>query len=141
LESVTLYLDDSGDPGWPPPVGKSKIQNYVLGGLAISPEADFQAKEGVENLLAKYVPPAQKAKYPPALYEIHYHDIIRGHNLFDHLDHPQRKALSDELFNLILGLKPVLFASVVKKAVLKMRYGSDAFHPRSYALRATRYDT
>jgi len=103
----------------------------------LTTEADLKAKESIDFLLKKYIPPAQRAKWPASCYEIHYHDIIRGHNLFDQLDHPARRALSDEIFDLIISLKPVLFATAVNKKEMKRRYGTRAFNPRIYALRAT----
>jgi len=30
-----LYLDESGDPGWPPPYGKSQTEWFVLAGLSL----------------------------------------------------------------------------------------------------------
>ena len=103
----------------------------------LSTENDLKAREGVKKLLDKYITAEQKSKWPAKYYEIHYHDLIRGHNIYSSLDHPQRKAMADELFNLIMGLKPVLFATAVSKMEMKKRYGSNAYNPRSYALRAT----
>ena len=40
----TMYLDAAWDLGWPPPFGKSKVQWYVLAGLAVSPDDDYKAK-------------------------------------------------------------------------------------------------
>ena len=137
LEAVTLYIDNCGDSGWNPPFGKSNINWYVCAGVMLTTDADLKAREGISGLLKKYVPPEQKSKRPSKFYEIHYHDIIRGKNLFDHMDHPQRKALSDEIFSLLVGLRPVLFATVVNKLRLKQRYGNRAFSPRGYSLRAT----
>lgn len=137
LSSCILYLDSSGDPGWPPPFGKSKLTWYVLAGLALSPEADHQAHIEVDKILEKYVPYNERKKWPPKDYEIHYHDIIRGKKIFSHLQHPERKALSDEIFALLLKLKPTLFATAIEKTKHKQKYGLHADNPRSLALRAT----
>jgi len=137
MTSCTLYLDADGDPGWCPPFGKSQLRWYVLAGVALAPESDLKARLEVERILSKYIPDSVRRSWPHRYYEICYHDIQRGKNVYSHLDHPQRKAMSDEIFGLILGLKPVLFATAVDKVNLKQRYGSNAHSPRSYALRAT----
>lgn len=137
MSTSTLYLDAAGDPGWPHPFGKSKLEWYVLAGIALSPQSDLQARSAVEALLGKYVPPAQRAKWPPSCYEINYHNVQRGKLIFEHLAPLQRKALSDETFNLIKLINPVLFATVINKSKLKQKYGQHAFSPRSLAIRAT----
>ena len=137
MESYTLYLDATGDPGWPDPFGKSKIQWYVLAGLALSTENDLKAKLGAEELLGKYIPDNERRKWPDSHYEIHYHDLIFGHNIFSHLKHPQRKELADEIFDLIINCKPVLFATAINKLQHKHKYGERAYAPRILAMRAT----
>lgn len=133
----TLYLDAAGDPGWPPPFGKSKINWYVLAGICLSPQSDLQVRSEIERLLKKYVTPTERAKWPPTAYEISYHNIQRGKIIFEHLEHAQRKALSDEVFNLITAASPVLFATAINNTKLKQKYGQNAYSPRSLAIRAT----
>ncbi len=135
--SCTLYLDATGDPSWPAPFGKSKTNWYVISGPALQTDADYKARLEVDRILAKYVPDSEHRKWPPQLYELHYTDIIGGHKLFSHLQPLQRKALSDEIFDLIVSLKPRLFATAVNKIQLKYRYGIGAYPPKSLALRAT----
>jgi hypothetical protein len=137
VASRTIYLDSAGDPGWLPPFGKSQVRWYVLAGVALTPEADLDARKGIDTLLEKYVPPLIRAQFPPQYYEIHYHDIIRGHNLFKHLTHQERKDLSDGVFTLIKSLKPVLFATAIDKLKLKQRYGERAYSPRRLAIQST----
>jgi hypothetical protein len=110
---------------------------YVLAGLAVTPEADHRAHVEVKRLLEKYVPETERRKWPTEKYELHYHDIIRGKNIFSHLTDLERKHLSDELFDLIINLKPVLFATAIDKSKLKQEYGVRAHSPRSLAIRAT----
>lgn len=137
MKSYTLYLDAAGDPGWPPPFGKSRAQWYVLAGLAMEPENDLQAKIGAEKLLEEYIPSTERSKWPERNYEIHYHDIIFGLNVFSHLDHPERKELSDKIFKLIIDTKPILFATAINKIQLKRKYAHNAYHPRILAMQAT----
>jgi hypothetical protein len=137
MPSCTLYLDAAGDPGWPPPFGKSRVSWYVLAGLALMPDADHQAHIEVDKILSKYIPTSERNKWPEKYYEIHYHDIIGGKNIFSNLTHLSRKALSDEVFDLLLKLKPVLFATAINKTKLKQKYGSNAIFPKGLAMRAT----
>jgi len=88
-------------------------------------------------MLSSYVPDGERRKWPPQFYELHYSDLIGGRGIFTHLSPPQRKAFSDEIFNLIVTLDPVLFATAVDKTGLKRRYGTNAHWPKSLGLRAT----
>lgn len=135
--SLTLYLDSSGDPGWTPPFGKSITTWYIAGGIALTPEADQKAGIEVQRILKKYIPETQRRKFPPREYEIHYHKIVGGHDIFDHMDHSARKAMSDEVFTLIKSLNPVLFATAINKTQLKRVYGGRAYHPKALAIQAT----
>lgn len=137
LNSCTLYLDSTADPSWPSPFGKSSMIWYVLAGLAVTPDTDHRAHSEIKRILSKYIPEEERKKWPPEQYELHYHDIIRGNDIFSHLADIERKNLSDEVFDLIVGLKPTLFATVINKKKLREEYGTRAYSPRSLALRAT----
>ena len=137
VESCSLYLDASGDSGWTQPFGKSKTEWYVLGGLVLSPDADFKAQEEVKNILEKYVPENIRSKFPEKQFELHYLDIIRGQRLFEHLKRTELKNLADEVFELITSLKPVLFGSAINKTQLKRVYRGNALLPNLLAMRAT----
>lgn len=136
LNSHTLYLDASGDPGWPKPFGKSPLKYYVMGGIALTPSSDHIAHVETDRILKKYIPDKQRRLFPPEKYELHYHPLSAGREIFNHLTHPQRLAMADEVFTLIDSLDPVLFASVVDKERLKRKHGISAFHPTQYALRS-----
>ena len=132
--SYTLYLDSTGESGWNPPYGKSKNRFYVVAGLAITPESNLEAYREVDRILRKYIP-TQEWSSPK--FELCYHHLIRGKGVYHSLSHPQRKAMADEVFDLILSLKPILFATVIDKPALKGRYGINAYDPKLLAIRAT----
>lgn len=132
-KSYTLYLDSCGDSGWPPPFGKSKIRYYVVGGLALTPSQDLEAYRETERILKYYLP---WGTFGDQKYELCYHHLIRGKGIYSTLDHPQRLAMANEVFNLFLQLKPVLFASVIDKKRLKTRYGVNAYDPKLLGIRA-----
>ncbi len=132
----TLYLDACGDPGWCPPNGKSNAKHYVIAGLALTASSNLTANTEVERILNKYVPhtPWCATKYKR---EICYHHLIRGKGLYERLDHPQRLSMADEIFTLLLQLKPVLFATVVDKVRMKERYNIHAYDPKIFGIQAT----
>ncbi len=137
MASRTMYLDAAGDPGWPPPFGKSKVEWYVLAGLVLESENDLKLSEKVEDLLAEYIPEAEREKWPDKHYEIHYHDIIFGKNIFSCLEDKKRKELSDIIFEIITSANPSIFATVINKTQLKRAYGDYAYHPRMLAMQST----
>lgn len=133
----TLYLDSAGDCGWCTPFGNSKVEWYVVAGLVLTPKSDHKAQEEIGKILKKYISNITRNQFLPEQYEIHYHDIIFGKNIYSTLDHPQKKNLSDEIFLLINDLKPVLFATAINKKQMKKVYGTNAYDPRSLGLRST----
>jgi hypothetical protein len=134
MQSLTLYLDSTGESGWNPPYGKSKNRYYTVAGLAITPESNLEAYREVDKILRKYIP---RSEWDSPIFELCYHHLIRGKGIYRTLPHLQRKAMADEVFDLILGLKPILFATVINKLALKRRYGVNAFDPKLLAMRAT----
>lgn len=132
----TLYLDSCGDPGWCSPNGKSNVKHYVIAGLALTSGSNLTANTEIERILNKYIPLASWTA-PKYKREICYHHLIRGKGLFEKLDHPQRLAMANEIFDLLSQLKPVLFATVVDKVRMKERYGVNAYDPKIYGIQAT----
>jgi len=134
LVSYTLYLDSSGDPGWCSPHGKSKVRHYVVAGLALTASANLQADSEVNRILRKYI---RMAVWQGYKLELCYHHLIRGKNQYKGLDHPKRLEMANEVFDLLLEIKPVLFATAVDKIRMKQRYGVHAYNPKIYAMQAT----
>jgi hypothetical protein len=132
--TYTLYLDSCGDPGWCAPNGKSQVRYYVVAGLALTTKVDLEAYSEVNRILTKYIGSATLRGYK---LELCYHHLIRGKNQYEGLDHPQRLAMANEVFDLLLRQKPVLFATVVDKVRMKQRYGFQAHDPKLYGMRAT----
>ncbi len=116
--SYTLYLDSCGDPGWCAPNGKSTIRFYVVAGLALTSVADMKADQEVNRLLTRYIPNAETQGFKR---EICYHHLIHGKDQYQNLEDTQRLAMANEIFDLLLQLKPVLFATVVDKIRMKER--------------------
>jgi hypothetical protein len=133
-KSYTLYLDSTGESGWNPPYGKSKNRYYVVAGLALTPKSNLGAYRDAERILKKYIP---KQEWSSKKFELCYHHLIRGKGIYGSLTHPQRFAMANEVFDLILSLKPILFATVIDKPALKGRYGINAYDPKLLAIRAT----
>ena len=130
----TLYLDASGDTGWTPPYGRSKLRWYVVAGIALTPEADLQADKETDRILREYVP---SSEWNSPKFELCLHDLHRGDGVYSTLDHPTRWSMANEVLNLILHLRPTLFATAIDKLRMKQKYGVNAIHPRSLGTRAT----
>jgi hypothetical protein len=129
---VRLHIDESGSPRWPPPWGTNPDKHYVVVGLILDGGQIAEATEGVPALLERYFPdPATRPK------ELHYGDIINKRKVWSKLSGTERKAVSDEVFRLILEISPILMGTVVVKEHLKTRYGDSAISPALYGLRAT----
>jgi len=122
-------LDASGDPGWPQPHGKSSTEWYVLGGLSFEEQLWDQANASVEQVLSRYFPSQRLGK------ELRYTRLHAGAPPYDQLTQAQRKQLADDVFNLVLNLKPVLFAVAINKSQHKNRYADRTILPDVLALR------
>ena len=75
-----LYLDPSGDSGWPKPYGKSPYNHYVLSGLAVRSEDWTIINISVQKLLISYF--SDKSNIPK---EIHYTEIIAKRGTWGYL--------------------------------------------------------
>lgn len=124
-----LYLDASGDSGWCPPHGKSATKWYVLLGLALEESVWITTHEKVKALVGKYLPGV-----PFNARELRYSQLIAGAPPYDKLSGREKKALSDEVFELLIELKPALFAAAIDKTAHKSRYGYYAIAPNVWAL-------
>lgn len=125
-----LYLDGSGDPGWPPPYGTSAHNYFILAGLCIKDTDWHRYNSRARSLLTEYF-----GKSIPKDKELHRSLLIAGNAPFHNLREEDRKKMDNDVFNLILELKPTLFASVVDKMAHKQEWGERAMRPDSMALR------
>jgi len=124
-----LYLDASGDPGWCPPVGRSATKWYVLLGLSFEESVWEKAHQKTKEIVNAHLP------FPLAnLRELRYSSLLAGAPPYDQMTPLQRKNLADDLFALILDLKPVLFAAAIQKEKHRAQYGVNALSPSVWAL-------
>ena len=132
-----LYLDASGDPGWPPPAGRSRTRWYVLAGLSLDDEKWNMAHWRVDRILHDHFGTRNLQ-----CRELRYSSLVSGVRPFDALTNIERRMLADDIFKLIGDLKPVLFAAAIDKTSHKARFGRDAISPKIWALQlvATRFD-
>ncbi len=124
-----LYLDAAGDPGFPPPFGKSTSMHYVLAGLSIDAKDWAIGNEKLLEIKRNYFPNIEDSQI-----ELKYSSLFNKIKPFDSLSGEQRKELADEIFDLILNLKPVLFAVVIDKLEHRKKYVS-AEKPNILAIR------
>ncbi len=131
VQSLTLYLDESGDRGRRPPQDNSTTKDLVIGGTALDPGADNRAQQLVEDLVRRYLgsPPAGRS------YELRFSSLLSRRGVYRQLTRQQAESMTDEVIGLLLDLKPILFASVVDKERHQARYGVNAVDPKRLALR------
>jgi len=136
LDSCTLYLDASGDSGWPPPFGKSSNKWYTMAGIILTPEQDLLTKKRTGEILEKYISDEIKSSYPHNYYELHYLELMCGNNIYKELEKIQRKEMADEVFNFLLELKPIIIATSINKLQMKKVHSTSAFNPKRLAMRS-----
>ncbi len=123
-----LYLDASGDPGWPQPYGNSTTKFYVLFGIAVDTTEQLnKIKSSVSAVIKEYFP----TKLPK---ELKYSWIVRGQKEFVSLTKKERKSFCDNIFKVIIDTMPVLFGVVIDKAAHRAKYNSPE-DPQVFALR------
>ena len=126
-----LYLDESGDPGWPAPYGKSRTSWFVLAGLSLEDVQWKTVNEEYIRIVRKYFGRTCDN------FDLKYSALTSTYPVppYDQLDGNQKLNLSDDIFNLILEAKPVLIAIVIEKLKHKKQYGNRAHWPKLLALR------
>ena len=103
-----------------------------MAGLVLDGRQIAEATDGVSNILERYFPNTTTRPQ-----ELHYGDIINRRLAWSELSQDKRKEASDDVFELILNISPVLMGTAVLKERLKTRYGDSAISPARYGLQAT----
>lgn len=126
-----LYLDESGDPGWPSPYGRSLTTWFVLAGLALEDQQWKSINEEYTKIVRKHFGPAYSSL------DLKYSALTTNHPVppYDGMSGLQKLQLADEIFNLIISAKPVLFAIAINKLEHKRKYGRAAHWPKLLAFR------
>ena len=125
-----LYLDASGDPGWPPPAGRSRTRWYVLAGLSLDDEKWNLAHRRADAILDEYF-----GSRDLLCRELRYSSLISGKHPYDRLGETERKHLADATFDLLTEIDPVLFAAAIDKGAYREEHGETAISPKIWALR------
>lgn len=124
-----LYLDESGDPGWGPPHGKSPFTWFVLAGLSLPDNMWRESNERYRTIVRKYFGVRTND------FDMKYSALTAGRSPYDVLSGQERFDLANDIFDLILDIEPTLFAIVVNKINHKREYGTHAYNPKRLALR------
>lgn len=135
-------MDESGGRPWPQPWGKNPDQIYVLAGIILDDTQIELAKAGIPRIIETAFPA------PPRPTELHYGDLInhRTGTPYEHMPESDRLRLSNEVFQFIIDIRPLLMGTVVRKAEHRSGQearGNTAIQPQVYAMRGTagRFDT
>lgn len=125
-----LYLDESGDPAWPKPYGKSRNRWFVLTGLSLEESQWKNINDQFILILNKYFKSYNS-------FELKYSALTTKYGVppYDQLKDIEKLHLADDIFNLILSIKPILFAIAIDKLKHKQMYENRAHWPKLLAMR------
>lgn len=129
-----LYLDGTGGSNWPTSPKPDAHDWFVLAGPALEPRVNQEANCKIANILGKIMP-FEKMKIGEK-YEINYHNIHRGLGIFADLDEDEKAGLVDDVFDVIINAKPIIFATVLNKRKHRVRYKTP-IPPYQLAMRST----
>jgi len=132
-EYCTLYVDSSGDQGWPRPFGKSNVTWYTVGGVILTPEQDLMIRDMSADILSEFISDGARTSFPPSRYELHYLDLMCGNNIYRELQREDRRRMADRVFSMIREVRPALIATSVNKLQLKKAYEHQAANPKILA--------
>lgn len=133
MDTKFLYLDESGDGGWPRGYGGSSPGRYfIYAGIVMNGEQNFQLRSGVEEIIQRYF--LRQQDRPE---ELHYADLIHNNGSYSDMSDDDARSMSDDVFDLIKEVEPTLMGTVADKQQMRTRYGDKAFPPKRYAFRAT----
>lgn len=130
METVFMYMDESGDGGLPAPHGASTTKHMVYAGAVINGEQNFELKKQVQELLNKYFDDDERPE------ELHYGDIINDRGIYGELDGITKKAISDDVFEVIKDISPTIISTVIDKKKHGNKY-VDPWSPKPYIFRST----
>ncbi len=112
-----MFVDSSGNEGWPDPYGKSETNIHVTVGLSMDAKAWLGASVTLTGLLSRAF-----ESYDEKPTEFHHVDIVAGKGAYGQLTNRERKRLTDGIFKIIEEIKPTLFAAVIHKKEHFERY-------------------
>jgi hypothetical protein len=126
-----LYLDASGDPGWPPPYGKSRTKWYVLAGLSLVENRwssiHDQIKSQLESSLGFTLGDFRKLRLTT---------ILSRAPPYDQMDKNEVESFVEAIFDVLIRNKPRLFAAAVNKRAHYEKYKLPIHPPSTRALPA-----
>ncbi|MCH7647327.1 MAG: DUF3800 domain-containing protein [Thaumarchaeota archaeon] len=134
MDYCTLYMDSSGDQGWPNPFGRSETIWYTVGGIVLTPEQDLAIKTETTEILKKFIEDDMRSNFPSSYYELHYLDLMCGNNIYNKLEKIDRRKMADEVFALIKEIKPIVIATSINKLQMRKVYEDNAKHPKTLAV-------
>jgi hypothetical protein len=130
--TFSVFLDESGDPGWVAPRGRSRTNHFVIGGVALLPAQEIALETSLPRLIRNAFRLAGFSDSP----ELKCNDLIRRRGHYRKLSLQAAKELEDKVFDLLLETKPLVFGTALAKDRHQTRYVTP-FPPKRVALSAT----
>ncbi|MDE1821602.1 MAG: DUF3800 domain-containing protein [Euryarchaeota archaeon] len=135
MSILNLFTDGSGHADYRPPIERGDTDHYCLAGILVSDTQRDQIEAGCDSIVRRYFPHRE-----PRTVELKASWIsarTRQRSPWDALPGPRHAQLFDELRDLILSVRPLLFGQVLHKENYRTRV--HASRPERPATNAFRY--
>lgn len=110
---LNFFADGSGHPDYRPPVERGDTDHYCIAGLLVDDRQREQLETGVDAIIQRYFPHRE-----PRTVELKAAWISARVNQkppWDALPGPQHAQLFDDVRDLLMRVRPVLFGQIVHK--------------------------
>lgn len=104
--------------------------------MIFDPTSEMKAKQSTCEILAKYINDDTRRCHPDSKYELHYTDMLYRNNVYSDISQQDLGSMIDEVFDLILDLRPVLMVTAVQKTQMCRVYGNNAENYTILAIRS-----
>lgn len=110
-DCVTLYVDASGHPDWLQPRGRGDSQWHTTGGIILTSEQDLMAREGIEQILSRYIPNETRRDKRPSEYELHLSKMLSNSGIYRRISAEMVKEMISDICRLLGRISPILLAA------------------------------
>ncbi len=135
MATLNFFADGSGHSDYRPPVELGDTDHYCLAGILVDDDQRVAIEVGCDSIVRKYFPHRE-----PRTVELKATWIAAWRNRrepWDSLPGPQHAQMFDEVRDLLLSVKPMLFGQILHKE--RYRRGVFASRPERPATNAFRY--
>lgn len=107
---LNLFIDASGHKDYRAPIGGGDTDYYVLGAILVTNEQRHAIEQGLDDVISDLFPHRE-----PRSVELHTSPMMAGEGPWGEITGPLRGEFVSSVRDLLLQVKPLLFAQVVHK--------------------------